>query len=148
MFLKLEKKLHHTHKKHTHYRMSDLDAILKKDIDKDDEEEDESVVEKVKEEDMMLKDGVLRKEDDLRDNDDDDAEGKKKDKKEDVPFSIKVSLETDKESDPISIEIENHDVPWDDFLAQVRHFFTTKTFTSHRTNNKQRTTTGLQLSED
>ena len=116
--------------------MSDLDAILKKDIDKDDEEEDESVAEKVKEEDMMLKDGVLRKEDDLRDNDD-DAEGKKKDKKEDVPFSIKVSLETDKESDPISIEIENHDVPWDDFLAQVRHFFSDEDV--YVTSNKQQT---------
>ena len=131
--------------------MSDLDAILKKDIDKD-EEEDESVVlaEKVKEEeDMLLKDGVLRKEDDLRDNDDDD-EGKKKDKKEDVPFKIKVSLETDKESDPISIEIENHDVPWDDFLAQVRHFFfTMKTFSSVGIHTHiEQTTTGLQLSED
>ena len=130
--------------------MSDLDAILKKDIDKD-EEEDESVVlaEKVKEEeDMLLKDGVLRKEDDLRDNDDD--EGKKKDKKEDVPFKIKVSLETDKESDPISIEIENHDVPWDDFLAQVRHFFfTMKTFSSVGIHTHiEQTTTGLQLSED
>ena len=135
---------------HTHYRMSDLDAILKKDIDKD-EEEDESVVlaEKVKEEeDMLLKDGVLRKEDDLRDNDDDD-EGKKKDKKEDVPFKIKVSLETDKESDPISIEIENHDVPWDDFLAQVRHFFYDEDgFVCSIHTHIEQTTTGLQLSED
>ena len=116
--------------------MSDLDAILKKDIDKDEEEDESSVLaEKKEEEELMLKDGVLRKEDDLRDKDDD--EGNKKDKKEDAPFSIKVSLETDKESDPISIEIENHDVPWDDFLAQVRHFFSDEDV--YVTSNKQQT---------
>ena len=106
--------------------MSDLDAILKKDIDKDEEEDESSVLAEKKEEELMLKDGVLRKEDDLRDKDDD--EGNKKDKKEDAPFSIKVSLETDKESDPIRIEIENHDVPWDDFLAKGTCYSTSSNY--------------------
>jgi len=43
-------------------------------------------------------------------------------KKVDGPFSIFVVLENDSSSTntkPVSIAIENHDLPWDDFLAQV-----------------------------